>query len=148
MLNNKIKGICSLVSAVFTHLIIGNAFTFGNFVYYYKSYLHYQGIDNISILDLLFVAPVSAACLNILPTVTGYLDNIFGIRIVTIIASCCLLTSQIIIYFYTKYYLMIIAYIFFGFAGSITYLPTLRNCWKYFPKKKELFQELYFQVVV
>ena len=136
MLNNKIKGYCSLVSAVFTHLIIGNAFTFGNFVYYYKSYLHYKEIDNISILDLLFVAPVSAACLNILPIVTGYLDNTFGIRILTIIASLCLLTSQLIIYFFTKYYLMIIAYIFFGFAGSITYLPTLRNCWKYFPKKK------------
>jgi len=144
MLNNKVKGICSLVSAVFTHLIIGNAFTFGNFVYYYKSYLHYQGIDNISILDLLFVAPVSAACLNILPIVTGYLDNIFGIRIVTIIASCCLLTSQIIIYFYTKYYLMIIAYIFFGFAGSLTYLPTLRNCWKYFPKKKGIISGIVF----
>ena len=144
MLNNKIKGICSLISAVFTHLIIGNAFTFGNFVYYYKSYLHYKGIDDISILDLLFVAPVSAACLNILPTITGFLDNIFGIRIVTIIASLCLLTSQIIIYFYTKYYLMIIAYIFFGFAGSITYLPTLRNCWKYFPKKKGIISGIVF----
>ena len=144
MLNNKIKGICSLVSAVFTHLIIGNAFTFGNFVYYYKSYLHYQGIDNISILELLFVAPVSAACLNILPILTGYLDNLFGIRIVTIIASLCLLTSQLIIYFFTKYYLMIIAYIFFGFAGSITYLPTLRNCWKYFPKKKGIISGIVF----
>ena len=144
MLNNKVKGICSLISAVFTHLIIGNAFTFGNFVYYYKSYLHYQGIDNISILDLLFVAPVSAACLNILPILTGYLDNLFGIRIVTIIASLCLLTSQIIIYFYTKYYLMIIAYIIFGFAGSITYLPTLRNCWKYFPKKKGIISGIVF----
>jgi MFS family permease len=144
MLNNKVKGICSLISAVFTHLIIGNAFTFGNFVYYYKSYLHYQGIDNISILDLLFVAPVSAACLNILPILTGYLDNLFGIRIVTIIASLCLLTSQLIIYFFTKYYLMIIAYIFFGFAGSITYLPTLRNCWKYFPKKKGIISGIVF----
>ena len=143
-MNNKIKGYCSLVSAVFTHLIIGNAFTFGNFVYYYKSYLHYKEIDNISILDLLFVAPVSAACLNILPIVTGYLDNLFGIRIVTIIASLCLLTSQLIIYFYTKYYLMIIAYIFFGFAGSITYLPTLRNCWKYFPKKKGIISGIVF----
>ena len=144
MLNNKIKGLFSLISSVLTHLIIGNAFTFGNFAYYYRSYLHYKNINSISILDLLFIAPVSAACLNIFPILTGYIDKILGIRILTIIATMCLLTSQLIIYFYTKYYLMIIAYIFFGFAGSITYLPTLKNCWKYFPKKKGIISGIVF----
>lgn len=144
MFNNKIKGICSVISSVFAQLIIGNCFTFGNFVYYYKSYLHYKNIDNISILNLLFVAPTSAACLNILPIFTGYLDKILGIRILTIMSALCALTSQLIIYFYTKYYLMIIAYIFYGFSGSITYLPTLRNCWKYYPKKKGIISGILF----
>ena len=144
MLNNKIKGLFSLISSALTHLIIGNGFTFGNFVYYYRSYLHYKNINSISILDLLFIVPVSGACLNIFPILTGYIDKILGIRILTIIATLCLLTSQLIIYFYTKYYLMIIAYIFFGFAGSITYLPTVKNCWKYFPKKKGIISGIIF----
>ena len=144
MLNNKIKGIFSLVSSVFTQLIIGNGFTFGNFVYYYKSFLHYKNINNISVLNLLYIAPISAACFNVFPIVTGYLDKTLKIRILTIMATLSILTSQLIIYYNTKYYLMIIAYIFYGFAGSITYLPTLKNCWKYYPNKKGMISGIIF----
>ena len=138
MLNNQTKGIFSLISSIFIQILIGNSFTFGNFVIYYKSYLYYNNINNISLLDLLYVAPVSLACINMFPSITGFLDNILGIRILTIISAISLLISQLIIYYSSKYYLLIIAYIIYGFAGSITLLPTIRNCWKYYPSKKGL----------
>ena len=138
MLNNQIKGIFSIISSIFIQILIGNSFTFGNFVIYYKSYLYYNNINNISLLDLLYVAPVSLACINMFPSITGFLDNILGLRILTIISAVSLLISQLIIYFSTKYYLLTIAYIIYGFAGSITLLPTIRNCWKYYPIKKGL----------
>ena len=144
MFDKKIKGILSLISSIFTQIIIGNAFTFGNFIIYYKSYLYYNNVNDISVLDLLYVVPTATACLNILPIITGFLDKLLGVRILTIISTICLLISQYIIYYYTKYYLMIISYVFYGFAGSITYLPTLKNCWKYYPNKKGLISGILF----
>ena len=144
MFNNKTKGIFSIISSIFIQILIGNSFTFGNFVIYYESYLFYNNINNISVFNLLYVAPVSTTCLNILPSITGFLDNILGIRILTIISTISLIISQLIIYYYMKYYLMIIAYIIYGFAGSITFLPTLKNCWKYYPKKKGIISGILF----
>ena len=125
-------------------LLIGNSFTFGNFIPYYESYLFYKNKKDITLLDLFYVCPTSTTVLNILPSITGFLDNILGIRILTIICTISLIISQLIIYFYMEYYLMIIAYIIYGFAGSITYLPTLKNCWKYFPEKKGLISGILF----
>ena len=65
-------------------------------------------------------------------------DNILRIRILTIISALSLLISQLVIYYSTKYYLLIIAYFIYGFAMSITLLPTIRNCWKYNSNKKRL----------
>ena len=144
MFDNKIKGILSLISSIFTQIIIGNAFTFGNFIIYYKSYLYHNNVKDITVLDLLYVVPTACACLNILPIITGFLDKLLGIRILTIISTICLLISQFIIYYYTEYYLMIISYAIYGFAGSITYLPTLKNCWKYYPNKKGLISGILF----
>ena len=93
MFDNKIKGILTLISSIFTQIIIGNAFTFGNFIIYYKSYLYYNNVNDISVLDLLYVVPTAAACLNILPIITGFLDKFLGIRILTIISTICLLIS-------------------------------------------------------
>ena len=93
---------------------------------------------------LFFVAPVGIFLHNSLSSVTGYLDDILGTRILNIIGSISLLGSQLIVYFFTDYYLLIIAYILYGLCGSLTYFQSLKNCWKYFPNKKGLITGIIF----
>jgi len=59
-----------------------------------------------------------------------------------------LLISHIIIYFFIEYYLLIISYIIYGFALSYTYYQTAKNCWKFFPEKKDLMRGIFSQVLV
>ena len=145
-MNNKLKGILSLISAILFNLLSGNLFSFPNFIPYYQSYLYYKnnGKDEISQLQLYFIAPIGIFVLNTLPTVTGFLDNVLGTRISTILGQISLLGSQLIMYFFTDYYLLIIAYALFGFCGSLTYFQTLKNCWKYFPGKEGLMSGIIF----
>ena len=142
----RIKGILSLISGALTHLLIGNLFSFPNFIPYYKSYLYYQNgnKDLISEIQLYFIAPTGIFVHNTLPSVTGFLDKLLGIRILTIIGMISLLSSQIIMYKFIKYYLLIISYALFGFCGSLTYFQSLKNCWKYFPEKKGIISGIIF----
>ena len=145
-MNNKLKGYLSLISAILFNLLSGNLFAFPNFIPYYQSYLYYKnkGQDEISQLQLYFIAPIGIFVLNTLPTLTGFLDNVVGTRISTILGAISLLGSQLIMYFFTNYYLLIIAYALFGFCGSLTYFQTLKNCWKYFPGKEGLMSGIIF----
>lgn len=145
-LNNKVKRILSLISGILTHLLIGNLFSFPNFIPYYKSYLYYKNKKKevISELQLYFIAPTGIFVHNTLPSLTGFMDNILGTRILTIIGMISLLGSQIIMYNYIEYNLLIISYIFFGFCGSLTYFQSLKNCWKYFPDKKGVISGIIF----
>ena len=146
---NKIKGILSLISAILIHLLIGNLFSFPNFITYYHSYLEceknaYNETESVSINQLNFIAPTGILVHNTLPSVTGFLDNKLGTRVLTIIGSISLLGSNLIMYYFTDYYLMIISYFLFGFCGSLTYFQSLKNCWKYFPDKKGLISGIVF----
>ena len=145
-LDNKIKGILSLISGVLIQLLIGNLFSFPNLIPYYKSFLYYKNGKNeiITERELYFIAPVGIFVHNTFPSMTGYLDKLLGIRILTIIGVLSLLSSQLIMYFYIDYYLLIISYFLFGFCGSLTYFQTLKNCWKYFPNKKGLISGIIF----
>jgi len=146
MLNNKIKGILTLIASVLIHLLIGNLFSFPNFIPYYKSYLYYKNNNTevISLLQLYFIAPVGIFVHNTLPSVTGFLDQILGTRILAIIGLTSLLGSQLLLYFFIDYSLLILSYVLFGLCGSLTYFQTLKNCWKYFPNKKGLISGIIF----
>ena len=145
-LNNKIKGILSLISGVLINLLIGNIFSFPNLIPYYKSFLYYKNNEEekINELQLYFIAPTGIFVHNTLPSVTGFLDNYLGTRILTIIGVLSLFSSQLIMYLFIDYYLLIISYALFGFCGSLTYFQTLKNCWKYFPNKKGLISGIIF----
>ena len=132
--NNKVKGICSVISAIFINLITGSLFTFPNIISYYEIFTERKYTRN----QLYFVAPTGIFVFNALCSVTGFLDDKFGTRILNIIASVCLLGSQLLIYFFKIYAVLIIAYILFGIANSLTYFQSLKNCWKYFPEQKGL----------
>ncbi len=136
MLNNNIKGICSLIGSILTHLLIGNIFGFGNFIPYLISYLTYTGKE-INDLDLYFIPAIGIALHNMLPSLTGYLDYILGTRILLLFGIILISISQFLVFkFTTEYYILIISYILFGIANSFTYFQTMKNCWKYFPNKK------------
>ena len=146
MFDNKIKGYLSLISSVLIHLLIGNLFSFANLIPYYQSYLYYAHGNNekISLMQLYFIGPIGIFFHNTLPSVTGFLDKKFGMRVLNFFAVLFLYFSQFIMYFCIDYYLLIISYILFGIGCSLTYFPTLRNCWKYFPKKKDLISGIIF----
>ena len=140
VLNNKIKGILSLIAGVLINLLIGHLCSFPNLLPYYKSFLYYSynKSEIISEKQLYFIAPTGLFVHNVLPSLTGFLDNILGTRILTIISVLSLLGSQLIMYNFIEYYLLIISFILFGFSGSLAFYIQVKNCWKYFPNKKGL----------
>ena len=146
MFINKIKSYLNLISAILINLLDGNLFSFSNLIPYYQSYLYYKHDKNekISAMQLYFVAPIGIFIHRLFPSFMGILDKKLGIRILTIFTTISLYISHIIIYFSIKYYLIIIAYIIYGFALSCTYYQTVKNCWKYFPEKKELMTGIIF----
>jgi MFS family permease len=145
-MDNRKKGILSLVAAVLLHLLMGNIFSFPNFIPYYKSYLYHKNNEEekVSKTQLYFITPIGIFALNTLPIVTGFLDKILGTKVMTIIATITLIFSQLIFYFFINYYLVIISYFLFGVAGSLAYFQTLKNCWKYFPGKEGLISGIIF----
>ena len=94
-------------------------------------------------MKLYFIAPIGIFVHNTFPSFMGIIDQKLGIRTLTFFATILLYCSQLI-YFSIEYYLLIISYILFGLAASSTYFQTLRNCWKYFPKKKDLISGIIF----
>ena len=146
ILDNKKKGILALISAILINLLTGNLFSFANFIPYYKSFLYYRhgNIEKVSDSQLYYVAPVGIFIHNTLPSVTGFLDNKLGTRILNIIGSISLLISQLLIYNFIDYYIILISYGLFGLCGSLTYFQSLKNCWKYFPDKKGLISGIIF----
>ena len=146
MFKNKIKGYLSLISSVLIHLLIGNLFSFANLIPYYQSFLYYKHNNNeeISLMQLYFIAPVGIFVHNTFPSFMGIVDKKVGIRVLTIFATISLYCSQLIIYFSIDYYLLLISYALYGLAASATYFQTLRNCWKYFPNKKDLISGIVF----
>ena len=146
MFNNKIKGYLSLISAVLINLLNGNLLTFPNLIPYYQSYLYYKHneIEKISVLQLYFIAPIGIFIQQFFPTFMGIIDKKLGIRILTIFAAISLCISHLIIYFFIEYYLLVISYLIYGFALSCTYYQTAKNCWKFFPEKKDLMSGIIF----
>ena len=138
--SNRIKGICSVIAAVLINLLTGSVFAFPNLFTYYDKFTD----NKFSKTQLYFVAPSGIFIFNALPSVTGILDDKFGVRILTIVGTLCLLGSQLIIYFFKNFILLIISYALFGLCGSLTYLQSLKNCWKYFPNKKGLITGIIF----
>ena len=138
MLNNKIKGITSLIGSILTHLLIGNILGFGNFIPYLDSYFHHYG-NKINDKLFYFISPIGVAISDILPIVVNYLDNFFQTRFLLLFSMFFLLISQLIFYsFITNFKMLILSYFLFGICKGFTYLPLMKNCWKYFPNKKGL----------
>ena len=146
MFNNKIKGYLNVISAILINLLNGNLFTFSNLIPYYQSYLYYKHDkkEKISIMQLYFIAPIGIFIHRLFPSIMGIIDKKLGIRILTIFTTISLYISHIIIYFSIEYYLLIISYIIYGFALSCTYYQTVKNCWKFFPEKKDLMTGIIF----
>ena len=146
MFNNKIKGYLNVISAILINLLNGNLFTFSNLIPYYQSYLYYKHDkkEKISIMQLYFIAPIGIFIHRLFPSIMGIIDKKLGIRILTIFTVISLYISHIIIYFSIEYYLLIISYIFYGFALSCTYYQTVKNCWQFFPEKKDLMTGIIF----
>lgn len=139
-LSNTFKGVCSVISGVLINLLTGSIFAFSNLITYYEAYTD----NKIERKYLLYVAPAGIFIMNSFPSFTGILDDIFRVRILTIVGSLCLLSSQLIMYFFKNYILLIISYCLFGVCGSLTYFQSLKNGWKYFPNKKGLISGIIF----
>ena len=146
MFSNKVKGYLSLIASILINLIDGNLFSFPNLIPYYQSYLYYEynNTEQISLMQLYFISPVGMCIDMIFPIFMGFLDIKYGIRILTIFTTVCIYISQIIMYFSVKYYLLIISYIIYGLGVSATYYQSVKNCWKYFPDKKDLMSGIIF----
>ena len=146
MFSNKVKGYLSLISAILINLLEGNLLTFSNIIPYYHSYLYYKhdNKEKISAMQLYFVVSVGTFINLCFPSFTGILEQKLGIRVLTIITIISLYISHLIIYFSIEYYLLIISYIIFGFGSSCNYYQPVKNCWKYFPEKKDLMTGIIF----
>ena len=146
MFSQKVKGYLSLISAILINFLTGNLFSFPNLIPYYQSYLYYEygNQEKISLMKLYFITPVGIFVHNTFPSFMGFVDKKIGIRILTILATIALFLTNVILYFSIEYYLILFSYVLFGFAGCSTYFTSLRNCWKYFPNRKDLISEIIF----
>ena len=146
MLSQNVKGYLSLISAIIIMLLIGNLFAFPNLVPYFQSYLYYEygNQEKISLIKLYFVAPIGICVHNIFPTFTGLIDKLVGIRILIFLATISLCSSGLILYFSIQYYLILFSHFLYGLGASLTYYTSLRNCWKYFPNRKDLLSGILF----
>ena len=146
MFSQKIKGYLSLISAILINFIIGNLFSFPNFIPYYQSYLYYKydNKEEISLMQLYFITPSGIFVHKTFPSFMGLVDKKIGIRALTIIATISIFISHVILYFSINYYLILLAYILYGYGSCSTYYTSLRNCWKYFPEKKDLISGIIF----
>ena len=146
MFSQKIKGYLSLISAILFNFIIGNLFSFSNFIPYYQSYLYYKydNKEEISLMQLYFITPVGIFVHNTFPSFMGLVDQKIGIRVLIILATISLFLSHVILYFSVNYYLILLSYILYGYGACSTYYTSLRNCWKYFPEKKDLISGIIF----
>ena len=95
-------------------------------------------------MKLYFITPVGIFVHNTFPSFMGFVDKKIGIRILTILATIALFLTNVILYFSIEYYLILFSYVLFGFAGCSTYFTSLRNCWKYFPNRKDLISGIIF----
>ena len=146
MFSQKVKGYLSLISAILINFLTGNLFSFPNLIPYYQSYLYYEygNLEKISLMKLYFITPVGIFVHNTFPSFIGFVDKKIGIRILTILATIALFLTNVILYFSIEYYLILFSYVLFGFAGCSTYFTSLRNCWKYFPNRKDLISGIIF----
>ena len=146
MFSQSIKGYLSLISAILINFIIGNLFAFPNLIPYYQSYLYYEygNQEKISLMQLYFITPLGICVHNTFPSFIGLVDKKIGIRILTILATLSVFLSSIILYFSIQYYLILFSYFLYGFGACLTYYTSLRNCWKYFPNRKDLISGLIF----
>ena len=146
MFSKKIKGYLSLISAILMNFLTGNLYSFPNLIPYYQSYLYYEygNQEKISLMQLYFITPVGIFVQNTFISLMGIVDKKIGIRILSIIAIISLFLSNVILYFSINYYLILLSYILFGFATCSTYYTSIRNCWKYFPNRKDLISGLIF----
>ena len=92
MLSNKIKGYLSLISSILINLIGGNLFSFSNLIPYYQSYLYYKygNKEEITLMQLYFIAPVGIFVDNFFPSFMGIIDKKLGIRVLTIFTTLSL----------------------------------------------------------
>ena len=146
MFSKKVKGYLSLIASILINLLDGNLFTFPNLIPYYQSYLYYEynNTEQISLFQLYFITPIGMCIDMVFPIFMGYFDIKYGIRILTIFTTICLYISQIMMYFSIKYYILVISYVIYGLGVSATYYQSVKNCWKYFPDKKDLMSGIIF----
>ena len=138
--NNKVKGICSIISAILMRFLTGNLLTFPNVISYYEVFADHKFSKN----QLYFVAPAGIFTFNALTSVSGMFDDKYGTRVSNFIATVLLIAYQLLMYFFKVYPVLIISYILLGLAMSLTYFPSLRNCWHYFPERKGLISGILF----
>ena len=146
MFSKKIKGYLSLISAILINFITGNLFSFPSLIPYYQSYLFYEygNQEKISLMKLYFIAPVGIFVQNAFISLIGLVDKKIGVRILVILSTIALFLSNVIMYFSIEYYLLLFSYVLFGFSSCSTYYTSLRNCWKYFPNRKDLISGIIF----
>ena len=138
--NNRVKGICSIISAILMRFLTGNLLTFPNIISYYEVFAEHK----FSKKQLYFVAPAGIFTFNALTSVMGMFDDKYGTRVSNFIATVLLIAYQLLMYFFKVYPVLIISYILLGLAMSLTYFPSLRNCWHYFPERKGLISGILF----
>lgn len=68
-------------------------------------------------------------------TIAVKFGNKFGVRRTILIALFFFYTSCILLIFFPNYYVVLIAMSLFGIGNAFGYFTTIKNCWKYYPKK-------------
>ena len=141
-LSERAKGIFSVISAVFINIVCGSLYSWSGINGYYISYLKHLDSPSIEIKDGYFFMPIitfSTMCFSPLVTI---INEKKGIKIISLISTILIILTNIALYYSTNITYVYVCMILYGIINAMNYMPVIKNCLLYFPKKKGLINGL------
>lgn len=91
---------------------------------------------SISVENGFFFVPITILADNFTITLSGYLEDKLGTRILSLIGIVFGLFCNLIIKFVHNFWILLFSFLLYGIGIGLCYYPILKTCWKYFPNKK------------
>ena len=137
-LSQKAKGVLSIISGILINIVCGSLYSWSGINGYYISYLRHTDSPTIEIKDGYFFIPIITFTSMCFSPIVAIINGKKGIKHISLISIFLIFITNIILYNSTNVIYVYGCMIFYGIINSMNYMPVIKNCLFYFPKKKGL----------
>ena len=132
---NKMKFICSLISAIIYQCGSSVVVTIGNFCVYFVSYIYYNNKSlNIQYGNLM--GPITLLLLSIFSPFSGLIEKKIGPKLTLLLSSIIVEICLILYYFQRNIWAFYVISMFIGFGNGLSAGVPIKNACKYYPNQK------------